>query len=475
MGEAVSSNRPNESSFFSGSCSIMRRFLFPGISQHFSKGGPADKKRPVVVFLTAAWDGIDDKLRAGKAPAGTPSVMRTWLACKDAGFEVHAFVLCYDLSQGPWVSNIEGIHFHWVPIPCAWLTRWLQKKRLLGLAKPLWLLWQMKMLWRLWRARVTPDIVYCMRPTFAVLGCLWAKSLGAKVVLRQYGTWLYHFWFEQKHWLPRMSTFGELLAHRLPIDLFIMTDDGTRGDRVARWLGFPMDKYRFWLNGIEAKVPDANYDKRALRAELRWGDAPILLAVGRLASWKRTDLAIKALWRVLPEFPDARLVVVGAGRMTESLRQLARDLNVEDSIDFAGSVPQASIWKYLLACDVFISPYDVSNVSSVMLEAMSLGCCIVTRDVGGTADLLCHGDTALVLSPGEAEDIAAGVIDLLNRPDERARMSRAAQDHARRHVWSWELRMAAELNCLRAMLGDDRHRRNTGAQQGCFVPSRQAA
>lgn len=63
-----------------------------------------------------------------------------------------------------------------------------------------------------------------------------------------------------------------------------------------------------------------------------------LLHIGRLVKWKRVDLLIDAMTRVVKNYPDAELVVVGDGPELEALKHQATELHLENSIRFIGAI-----------------------------------------------------------------------------------------------------------------------------------------
>jgi glycosyltransferase involved in cell wall biosynthesis len=418
-------------------------------------------KKPVIVFLTAAWQDVDDNIRKGRPPGGVPSIARIWTTCLEQGFEVHVFMLTR-LDPG-WPRNtveLGGVKFHWVNQYMRGFTDWLTRKGLIGLFKPLWLIWQMQMAFRLMQEWIRPDIIYVMRTTYILLGWLWRMISGARLVRRQYGVFLYESWFEQKKWLPRVNDLGGLLALRVPCDLIIMTNDGTRGDKVAQWIGTPMHKFRFWINGVDKALRIPGFDAGAFKKSLGVpAEAPMLVTLGRLTYWKRIDRAIDAMPRVLKEFPETRLVIVGGGELKQDLEDRATRLGLQDRVVFAGPVTHDKIKQYLNAADVYILPHDVTNMCSTLIEGLTAGCCIVTRDVGSTTELVTHDRNAMVLKPGEAPDIADTVIRLLKDPGLRHRLAQKAYEQAMQRFQTWDERMLMEVQELRALIGlNDRRR-----------------
>ncbi|MEW6404934.1 MAG: glycosyltransferase family 4 protein [Chloroflexota bacterium] len=409
--------------------------------------------KPIIIFLTDSWTNVDDRIRSGQEPGGTPSVAGIWRECVGQGLEVHVFILT-KLTPGwrPQTVELGGVTFHWIAEPFEQLTNVMRNHGLVGFFKPLWLIWQLQMLWRIVRSGVQPNVVYCMRSTFAIAGWLWSRFTGALFVQRHYGTWLYYCWFEKKSWINRLSWLGTLLSMRIPCDLLIMTNDGTNGDRIAEWAGCPMARFRFWLNGVNISREDHLEACEAKRALGLAPNDPVLVQVGRLDTWKRQDRLIDAMPAVLKMFPRARLILVGEGPSRSNLEQRIQRLDIQPAVLLAGSIGHSKVKKYLRACDLYVQGQDLSNLSNTLLEAMAAGCCIITRSAGGTDSIIHHRENGILLNPGEATDFAEAIVDLLKNDEERARLGQNARQFAVENFLSWDARLRMEVQEILGMI-----------------------
>ncbi len=412
--------------------------------------------KPTIVFVTPFVKDVSDNIRQGKPPGGVPSVAYMWTKCLEHGFDVHVFVV--DQVRRTWPKEtvqLGGVKFHWVRQAFWPAINWLQKRpKLHAFCRPLNFFSQLMLLWRILRSRIKPDIIYSMRFKYTFLSWLWGRLVGAKIVQRHYGTWLYHHWFEQDSWLPRIATLGELLTYYIPTDLLIMTNDGTRGDKVAEWLGVPNERFRFWLNGVNKFLRQPDFDAGAFKQGIGLPpDAPMLLTLGRLVGWKRIDRSIDAMPGILRDFPDARLVIVGGGELRRQLEDRASRRGVSDAVMFAGPVTHDEIKEYLNAADIFIIVHDLTNMCSTLIEAITAGSCVITRDVGTTTDIVMNNENAVVLSPGEADDIAHAATQLLKNPLERRRLGDNAYAYAMKKFQTWDERIEMEVNCLKELIG----------------------
>jgi glycosyltransferase involved in cell wall biosynthesis len=256
-----------------------------------------------------------------------------------------------------------------------------------------------------------------------------------------------------------LRKYEEVLALKTAADLYIMTDDGTRGDEVLQQLNpDSASKVCFWRNGIETGAVRAPAGDEAAEVRQRLGLRPddfVLVTATRLARWKRIDRAIDAVAELRAQGLRARLLIVGDGEERTNLEEQSRSLGLADLVCFVGSVPQAEVQNYLWAGDVFLCVNELSNVGNPLLEAMIAGRCILTLDEGDTRDLIRDGETGILLPPAtEPEAIANALTALAKDPERRRRLGKAAQRLAQRSFWSWQQRIDAEIEAVAGLVAE---------------------
>ncbi len=250
--------------------------------------------------------------------------------------------------------------------------------------------------------------------------------------------------------LARLRRYEEVLALRLPADLYIMTDDGTRGDEVlARLNPASTTKLRFWRNGLD--LDRLRPAEPAQRAERRRAlglpdEAFVMLTASRLAAWKRVDRAIAAMPEVVRSVPNVILLIVGDGEERPNLERLAQQLGVGAHVRFAGAVPQEAVLGSMHAADLFLALADLSNVGNPLLEAMACGLPVVAVAAGDTGDVIRDGETGRLLASGDPASVARAVIQLAGDVPERGRLAEGARRYAEEHFWTWDERLRAELD-----------------------------
>ena len=159
-------------------------------------------------------------------------------------------------------------------------------------------------------------------------------------------------------------------------------------------------------NGIDfdnsAHQRDA--DLAIIRAELNIpNEVRIVLVASRLEPEKAVEVAIRAVADLLSNNPDTLLLIAGQGSQLSNLKQITRDLEVEDSVHFIGFRSDIQILMSLADVFVFTSPVDSFGLT--ILEAMSMGTPVIAANAGGPAEIIKHGETGFLFSPGDVADL----------------------------------------------------------------------
>jgi len=136
---------------------------------------------------------------------------------------------------------------------------------------------------------------------------------------------------------------------------------------------------------------------------------------------KGQSLLIEAARRLAPRIPELRVVLIGAGPDEHWLRQASADL---DPVELSGWVDD--VGDYLRALDVLAMPSREEGLGSALLEAMAAGVPVIAARTGGIPEIVRHEDTGLLVEPGDAAGLAAGIERLHRAPDLRERLAATA-------------------------------------------------
>jgi glycosyltransferase involved in cell wall biosynthesis len=125
--------------------------------------------------------------------------------------------------------------------------------------------------------------------------------------------------------------------------------------------------------------------------------------------------------------PDAsiRCDVVGDGPLRDELSALARDLDVASDVRFLGY--RDDVAPFLEDADAFVLPSRAEGISNALLEAMALGLPVIASAVPGNTDVVEHEANGLLVDVDDPASLGAAVLRLLDEPDLRRRLGRAAR------------------------------------------------
>jgi glycosyltransferase involved in cell wall biosynthesis len=128
-----------------------------------------------------------------------------------------------------------------------------------------------------------------------------------------------------------------------------------------------------------------------------------------LCAWKK----------VLEQFPQARLTVVGGGANEDLLKQV-QELGISTNVIFTGRVDE--VRDYLLNADIFVLPSKREGMSNALIEAMAHGLPCVATDISGSQDLIKTGENGILVPVDNAERLAEGILYLFANPDQARQM-----------------------------------------------------
>ena len=156
-----------------------------------------------------------------------------------------------------------------------------------------------------------------------------------------------------------------------------------------------------------------------------------LLAVGRLHKIKNFEVAVKILYYLKKDIPDATLTIVGDGEERAKLEGLAKKLNLENSVYFEGFVPEEKVIEFMLSSDVLLVTSLSEAFPMVLLEAGSVGLPSIGFDVpSGMGDIIKDGQNGYMLPPFDAECAAKNAAFLLKNREKLKEMGKNAAQNA---------------------------------------------
>ncbi|WP_394686018.1 glycosyltransferase [uncultured Microbacterium sp.] len=208
--------------------------------------------------------------------------------------------------------------------------------------------------------------------------------------------------------------------------------DAERTFKMTRAVTTPTRKAADFLEStidISGVIPiSCGIDRSNYRPDLTPRDANRILFVGRLTTEKHIDVVLKALSQLDPAL-DVTFDVVGGGDQRAKLETLAQQLGVASRVTFHGHASEEDLRTLYSRASVFAIASIAELQSIATMEAMASGLPIVAANAVALPHLVHDGENGYLFEPGNADELAARLADVLTAaPEERARMQQASLD-----------------------------------------------
>jgi glycosyltransferase involved in cell wall biosynthesis len=237
-------------------------------------------------------------------------------------------------------------------------------------------------------------------------------------------------------------------------DAVLVVSASLRDYAVA--LGANQDRVHVVPNGVNVDV--FGPDKHDPEVTTRWdlGDGPVLGFVGGLRPWHGVEVLPALLGRLAGRYPDLRLVIVGDGQLRGELERDLEERGLAHGAVFTGSLPHEEVAALIHRFDVALAPYprpahDFYFSPLKLFEYMACGAPVVAASLGQIAEVVRHGETGLLYPPGELDALVASCERLLEDPDLRRRMGRAAAKEIHTH-YTWDHNAARVIELARSLI-----------------------
>ncbi len=191
----------------------------------------------------------------------------------------------------------------------------------------------------------------------------------------------------------------------------------------------PADKVDLVPNGVDPALWATDGDAPPRR--------PLVVAWGRVQYEKGFQVLAAAVAKLRRRVPGIQCTIAGRGSYLPDLQQQIDVEGAGDIVRLAGFVSDEELRATLhrAGCAVIPSLYEPFGI--VALEAMAAGAPTVVARTGGLAEIVDGTGAALVFEPGNADELASRIEQVLNNPEQAAAMQRAAGALLRER-YSWD-------------------------------------
>ena len=295
--------------------------------------------------------------------------------------------------------------------------------------------------------QAAPDFIYQRYARFSWAGVVAARRVRRPLFLEYNGSevWVGRHW-DHVGSLDLLERY-ERLNLRAAARIFVVSDVERR-NLEAR--GVPAEKIVVNPNGVDAERFRPGIGGALLRKELGIGEREVVAGfVGTFGPWHGVVQLAEAIKRV-PS--DARFLLVGSGSLHAEVERVLRAETESGRVIFTGTVAHERVPQLLDACDILVSPHipladgsDFFGSPTKVFEYMAMGKGIVASRLGQIGEVLEADETALLVEPGNVDELARAIVKLIDSSDLRAHLGAQAREVAlRKHTWQHNARRVLE-------------------------------
>lgn len=292
--------------------------------------------------------------------------------------------------------------------------------------------------------REKPDIVHTQAPTItADLSVLSCKSLMIPIVLT------YHADITESLAPYALLTLYNILHHRFTLrhcDRIITTTK--RYMTRLQETGLPAHRISVLPVGIEKDFVEARISKKAKDqferyiSSLGFNPTFTILFVGvldRYHMYKGVDKLLMAFRMVIDKHPDSLLIVAGGGDKLPFYKMLCKKLGLLRNTFFTGFVSkELLITLYSLSNMLVLPSTSLSEgFGTVLLEAMSRGCPVITTAYAGGAEVIQKEDAGVVVNTADPLSLSVAIRDFIENENLAKKYGKNGL-HAIRQKYTWD-------------------------------------
>lgn len=252
------------------------------------------------------------------------------------------------------------------------------------------------------------------------------------------------------HWATYPSTAARILAGRIgrpwsftghAHDIFVHDQD-LSGKLAQADFSVTISEYN--RRQLSARLPSELHNRLAvihcgvLPADLPFTaesrEPAYIVGVGRLDPIKGFIHLVKACALLQERGIDFRCDIIGDGPLRDELQQAINQAGLSERVRLTGALPQQDVRQRINRATMFVLPSvlladgNADGIPVALMEAMACGATAISTRVSGIPELIHHEENGLLVTPGQATELADAMARLLADAPLRTRLAHAARN-----------------------------------------------
>ncbi len=299
-------------------------------------------------------------------------------------------------------------------------------------------------------------LLYQRHGRFVFAGALLSRLMGIPLVLEYNASedWM------AKYWDPARFSPWLRLCERVSVkaaSLIVVVSNPLKQELMGA--GVPAERILVNPNAVDPEWFHPHCGGTKLRQDLGFRSADIIVCfVGTFSYWHGVAVLEQAIGSLLEKHQVAsgqlKFLLVGDGPLAPQLRNALEPYARHGLVTFTGAIPHGSVRAHLDAADVLVSPHvpmpgggPFFGSPTKLFEYMAMGKAIAASALDQIADVLEDGRTALLVKPGDADELAEAIQRLAADAQLRLELGHNARETAlARHTWRQNAKRVLEYN-----------------------------
>lgn len=162
---------------------------------------------------------------------------------------------------------------------------------------------------------------------------------------------------------------------------------------------------------------------------------PTILYLGRIKKYKSIQHLVSAFKKIKEKLPNAKLIVVGAGDYSDTLKSQCKTLGLSESVDFTGFLPKEKKLEILRKSHVAVLPSLKEGWGLTNIEANAVGTTVVAADSPGLRDSVSNNVSGMLYEYGNVDELAEKLLIILRDSELREKLEAGALEWSKQFDW----------------------------------------
>jgi glycosyltransferase involved in cell wall biosynthesis len=196
-------------------------------------------------------------------------------------------------------------------------------------------------------------------------------------------------------------------------------------------MGVPSQKMTVIPQPVDTHIfkPIENVSEARNALGLRDDDV-VLLFVGKLVYYKGVEELLRAFQMLAKLFPNAKLLIVGNGPLSEYVTSTVRAVHLHDRVLLVKKVEHADMIKIYNVCDILVAPSYIEPFGRACLEGLACGNPLIVTSVGGLQEIVTDGCNGFIVPPKDHVRLHESLCKLVGDADLRAQFGQRSRKMA---------------------------------------------